>query len=161
MLALLLDDAGIPVFIVDLDEELIGRRVRMGRETVACVIATEQSTSELTATAIKTLRPLRAIQLERYPSLDGGSHDGRGTDRLAATLGEAVDLLLHLRGPLTPAEAVALRLAADGYTNFRISRELGVSLSAIKARLEGIYTKLHAADRTHAVAIALRERWIR
>jgi two-component system NarL family response regulator len=76
-------------------------------------------------------------------------------------MGEAVDALLQLRGPLTPAEVTVLRLAADGYTNVRIARELGLSVSAVKARLEGSYSKLGAADRTHAVAIALRHRWIR
>jgi DNA-binding NarL/FixJ family response regulator len=76
-------------------------------------------------------------------------------------MGEAVDALLQLRGPLTPAEVTVLRLAADGYTNVRIARELGLSVSAVKARLEGSYSKLNAADRTHAVAIALRRRWIR
>jgi DNA-binding NarL/FixJ family response regulator len=51
-------------------------------------------------------------------------------------------------------------LASDGYTNVRIAHELDVSLSAVKARLEASYAKLRAADRTHAVAIALRQHWI-
>jgi DNA-binding NarL/FixJ family response regulator len=53
-----------------------------------------------------------------------------------------------------------LRLAADGYTNVRIAHELDISVSAVKARLESGYAKLGAGDRTHAVAIALRQRWI-
>lgn len=74
--------------------------------------------------------------------------------------GPLTDLLLRLRGPLSPGEAEVLRMAADGYTNNRIAHELDISVSAVKARLESGYGKLHAADRTHAVAIALRKRWI-
>jgi DNA-binding CsgD family transcriptional regulator len=73
----------------------------------------------------------------------------------------AVDDMLWVRGPLTAAESMALRMAADGYTNVRIAHELGISVSAVKARLESSYQRLHAADRAHAVAIALRNRWIR
>jgi DNA-binding NarL/FixJ family response regulator len=52
-------------------------------------------------------------------------------------------------------------LAADGYTNARMAHELDVSVSAVKARLESSFVKLNAADRTHAVSIALRQHWIR
>jgi DNA-binding CsgD family transcriptional regulator len=61
---------------------------------------------------------------------------------------------------MTAAEAEVLKLAADGYTNMRIAHELGISISAVKARLEGAFVRLGAADRAHAVAIALRQRWI-
>ena len=74
--------------------------------------------------------------------------------------GELTDLLLRVRGPLSPGEAEVLRMAADGYTNVRIAHELDISVSAVKARLESGYSKLNAADRTHAVAIALRRHWI-
>jgi DNA-binding CsgD family transcriptional regulator len=73
----------------------------------------------------------------------------------------AVDHMLWVRGPLTAAESMALRMAADGYTNVRIAHELGISVSAVKARLESSYHRLQDADRSHAVAIALRNRWIR
>ena len=73
---------------------------------------------------------------------------------------EITDVVLRLRGPLSRGEAEVLRLASDGYTNVRIAHELDISLSAVKARLEGSYANLRAADRTHAVAIALRQRWI-
>jgi DNA-binding CsgD family transcriptional regulator len=84
--------------------------------------------------------------------------------RVSATawsVAAAVDHMLWVRGPLTAAESMALRMAADGYTNVRIAHELGISVSAVKARLESSYQRLQAADRAHAVAIALRNRWIR
>jgi DNA-binding NarL/FixJ family response regulator len=78
------------------------------------------------------------------------------TDRI----GEAADLMMLARGPLTAAEAEVLRLAADGYTNCRIAHELGISVSAVKARMESAFLRAGAVDRAHAVAIALRQRWI-
>jgi len=84
-----------------------------------------------------------------------------GVNASAWSVTAAVDDMLWLRGPLTAAESTALRMAADGYTNVRIAHELGISVSAVKARLESSYQRLHAADRAHAVAIALRNRWIR
>jgi DNA-binding NarL/FixJ family response regulator len=84
-----------------------------------------------------------------------------GVTAVTGEVGVAADLLLLVRGPLTIAEAQVLRLAADGYTNNRIAHELGISVSAVKARLESAFLRLGAADRAHAVAIALRERWIR
>lgn len=74
--------------------------------------------------------------------------------------GPLSDLLLRLRGPLSAGEAEVLRFAADGFTNLRIAHELDISVSAVKARLEASYAKLQAADRAHAVAIAIRQRWI-
>lgn len=84
-----------------------------------------------------------------------------GASACAWSVTAAVDDMLWVRGPLTAAESTALRMAADGYTNVRIAHELGISVSAVKARLESSYQRLHAADRAHAVAIALRNRWIR
>jgi DNA-binding CsgD family transcriptional regulator len=83
-----------------------------------------------------------------------GAHAG------AWSVSDAAAQLLRARGPLTDAESAAVRMAADGYTNVRIAHELGISVSAVKARLEGAYQRMHAADRAHAVAIALRNRWI-
>lgn len=84
-----------------------------------------------------------------------------GASASAWSVAAAVDHMLWVRGPLTAAESMALRMAADGYTNVRIAHELGISVSAVKARLESSYQRLHASDRAHAVAIALRNRWIR
>jgi DNA-binding CsgD family transcriptional regulator len=83
-----------------------------------------------------------------------------GAAACAATAGQLTELLKVLRGPLTVAEATALKLAADGCTNVRIAHELGISVSGVKARLESSFLKLNAADRTHAVALALRNDWI-
>jgi DNA-binding NarL/FixJ family response regulator len=57
---------------------------------------------------------------------------------------------------LSEDDRAILRLAAEGSTN----REIGISMSkseiAIKKRLQGIFAKLGAVDRAHAVAEAIR-----
>jgi DNA-binding NarL/FixJ family response regulator len=161
MVALLLDEFAVPSSVlIESDEEALSRRARIGRETVACLAIGDKVPADQARQLAHALRPLRTVALMRGPR----AHDLPISSWVAgrvAGMGEAVDALLQLRGPLTPAEVTVLRLAGDGYTNVRIARELGVSVSAVKARLEGSYSKLGAADRTHAVAMALRHRWIR
>lgn len=57
---------------------------------------------------------------------------------------------------LSEDDRAILRLAAEGSTN----REIGISMNrseiAIKKRLQGIFLKLGAVDRAHAVAEAIR-----
>jgi DNA-binding NarL/FixJ family response regulator len=161
MVALMLDEFAVPsVVYVDRDAAALSSRSRTGREAVACLAVGESVTPEEAMQLARALRPLRTVALIRGPRAQDYRLSSWVAGRVAG-MGEAVDALLQLRGPLTPAEITVLRLAADGYTNVRIARELGVSVSAIKSRLEGSYGKLNAADRTHAVAIALRRRWIR
>lgn len=159
--ALLLDDFAVPSTVfIESDETEVARRARLGRETVACLIIGDGVSPDQARRLATALRPLRTIGLIRGPR----AHDyplGSWVAGRVAGVGEAVDALLQMRGPLTSAEVTVLRLAADGYTNVRIARELGLSVSAVKARLEAGYGKLGAADRTHAVAIALRRHWIR
>ncbi len=157
MLALMLDDLGVAscVSIAD-DDEWLTHRVRTGREVVACLAVGRELHLDRAAELSRAMKQLRVVILSAAPVVDDAVAGAR-----VGSMGAAVDALLQLRGPLTAAEAAVLRLAADGYTNVRIARELGVSVSAIKSRLEGSYSKLRAADRTHAVAIALRQRWIR
>lgn len=58
--------------------------------------------------------------------------------------------------PLTSRELNVLRLVASGKSNKEISDVLCVSEDAIKARMRSIMSKLEAADRTHAVTMAMR-----
>lgn len=161
MIGLLLDDFAVPSTVfVEGDATALARRAQAGRETVACLAVDESLTAEEARGLASSVRQLRTVALLTGPrSQDSQLRSCFGT--AAAGIGEAVDALLQMRGPLTVAEATALRLAADGYTNVRMAHELQLSVSAVKARLESGYSKLGAADRTHAVAIALRNRWIR
>ena len=49
-----------------------------------------------------------------------------------------------------------LTLVAQGLANKQIARQLGTADGTIKVHVEHILAKLGAADRTHAVTIALR-----
>ena len=161
MVALMLDDFAVPSMVfIENDADALAVRSRSGQETVACLAISSSIPGENVTRYVRALRNLRTVVLSRGPH----DKDYRLTSWVAGVvggMGEAVDAVLQLRGPLTPAEVTVLRLAADGYTNVRIAHELGISVSAVKARLEGSYSKLKAADRAHAVAIALRQRWMR
>jgi DNA-binding NarL/FixJ family response regulator len=63
----------------------------------------------------------------------------------------------HLPGPaLTPREIEVLRFVAEGMGNKEIGAHLGTSVGTVKIHIQNILSKLGAADRTHAVTIALR-----
>ena len=68
--------------------------------------------------------------------------------------------LHNSRSPLAPRMAEALQHAAHGHTNDQIARAMGVTANTVKRHLERCYAALKAADRAHAVAIALRAGWI-
>jgi DNA-binding NarL/FixJ family response regulator len=57
---------------------------------------------------------------------------------------------------LTQREREVLTQVAKGYGNRRIGEELGISEETVKSYLSNIMQKLHASDRAHAVATALR-----
>ena len=161
MVAVLLDEAGVPTSVLefagdgDLDE-----RLSAARAPVACLPA---SAADRFVSLIERMRRRRATVVIGGPEVesDCGLVRRVGASAGASAVDEIAALLQSGRGPLTAAEAAVLTFAADGYTNTRMARELGISVSAVKARLEASYTKLNASDRTHATAIALRNRWIR
>lgn len=163
LLALLLDDVQVPVWLlVGTSAEVVRDRASSRRLAAACIAAESGDLLRSSEALIRSLRGMgtsvvvmsHAVRSE--PDLMPAIGASAGTERL----GEAADLLLLARGPLTAAEAEVLKLASDGYTNVRIGHELGISVSAVKARLEAAFVRLGAADRAHAVAIAIRQRWI-
>ena len=58
--------------------------------------------------------------------------------------------------PLSQREREILQLAAYGKANKEIARELGIGVQTVKSHISHIFTKMGAADRTDAVAAALR-----
>jgi len=58
---------------------------------------------------------------------------------------------------LTPREREVLRLIADGLSNKRIARELGVAEKTVKTHVGHVLAKLELADRTQAALYAVRE----
>ena len=57
---------------------------------------------------------------------------------------------------LTAKESELLRLIADGAPNKQAAFLLGISHNTVHNKLHIIFSKLGAADRTNAVALALR-----
>ncbi|HZK15269.1 MAG TPA: response regulator transcription factor [Solirubrobacterales bacterium] len=61
------------------------------------------------------------------------------------------------RGKLTRRQREILQLLADGGSTVLAARELGLSEETVKTHTKNILARLGAKNRTHAVAIALRE----
>ncbi len=61
---------------------------------------------------------------------------------------------------LSQRELEVLQCVAGGNSNRMIGNLLRISEKTVKNHLTSILSKLEANDRTHAVVIALRQRWI-
>ena len=61
------------------------------------------------------------------------------------------------RGKLTRRQREILQLIADGGSSAFAARELGLSEETVKTHTKNVIGRLGARNRTHAVAIALRE----
>jgi DNA-binding NarL/FixJ family response regulator len=91
--------------------------------------------------------------------LEAVQHAASGTPVLHPTATAA--LFEQLRGQpptesLTPREREVLQSVAAGQTNKAIAVKLGISEHTIKFHLGSVMTKLGAASRAEAVAIAMR-----
>jgi len=62
--------------------------------------------------------------------------------------------------PLTPRELELLRYMAEGYTNKEVARAMVLAEDTVKKAVQTLIAKLGAADRTHAVVVALRSHLI-
>jgi two-component system nitrate/nitrite response regulator NarL len=87
---------------------------------------------------------------------------GRGETVLSPSIQHGVVREIRLRRPaddrpvLSPRELEVLRLAADGLSAVDIGLELHLSKTTVRTHLQHVYDKLGVADRTAAVAQALR-----
>jgi DNA-binding NarL/FixJ family response regulator len=57
---------------------------------------------------------------------------------------------------LTPREVEVLSLVAEGLSNKEIGQRLGTAGGTVKIHIQNVLSKLGAADRTHAVTIAIQ-----
>ena len=62
---------------------------------------------------------------------------------------------------LSGRQTEVLRWLAKGLTNHEIGDQMGITEDGVKAHLKIIFTKLHAADRTEAVAVAFHRGYLR
>ncbi len=105
---------------------------------------------------------VKGISAERLAQAIREAYAGRPT--LAP---EAVQALVHrptsspeLGHDLTEREREVLALLAAGQSNAQIAQQLTVKISTVKYHLRGIYSKLGAANRAEAVALALEHKLI-
>lgn len=73
------------------------------------------------------------------------------------SMGKAMETIT---APLSRRERQILDYVAQGNSNKRIARILGISEQTIKNHVSSILRKLNANDRAHAVALAIRNGWI-
>jgi DNA-binding NarL/FixJ family response regulator len=83
---------------------------------------------------------------------------GAGSGQVALPAEAALRLVrtVRRRGGLSEREAEVLRLVARGLPNKQIARDLGVSLSTVKAHVSSILTKLCLPTRTQLALYAAR-----
>jgi DNA-binding NarL/FixJ family response regulator len=80
---------------------------------------------------------------------------GRGTRYLSPELSRCVADSFTRIG-LTSRETDVLQLLAQGQCNKSIARELGIGVGTVKTHVKGLFDKLGATARTHAVVLATR-----
>ncbi|CAN7403993.1 response regulator transcription factor [Mesorhizobium sp. LjRoot246] len=87
----------------------------------------------------------RSGRHEDFHTGDGGSFEDEAPDEHA------------IRPTLSPREAEVLALLAEGAPNKVIARRLNISVHTAKFHVAAILIKLGAANRTDAIAIAMRQ----
>jgi DNA-binding NarL/FixJ family response regulator len=87
---------------------------------------------------------------------DARTIDSRSGDPLSAAAKPRPDEPQEL----TPRELGVLELVAEGYTDREIAASLHIGDQTVKSHLRRAMAKLQARNRTHAVIVALRLRFI-
>lgn len=84
----------------------------------------------------------------------------RGEEYFAEEIVARMDEI-RLADELSPRQAEVIGWLAKGLTNREIGDQMGISEDGVKAHLKNIFVKLHAADRTEAVAVAIHRGYLR
>jgi two-component system response regulator DegU len=114
------------------------------------------STTDLVST-------IRRASRGEYPINDSVSANPAVADRVLRQFQEIASTGLvreKIASPLTHRESQILSCIANGGTNKQAANMLGISEQTIKNHVSAILRKLNANDRAHAVALAIRNRWV-
>ncbi|MEO8633041.1 MAG: response regulator [Chloroflexota bacterium] len=122
--------------------------VALGREEAAAIAK---------ADSVESRPQARPVPQESEPApiekSNGGAVPNGGTPNGSTGNGATHD-------PLTPREMELLRYMAEGYTNKEVARAMVLAEDTVKKGVQMLIAKLGAADRTHAVVLALRNHLI-
>lgn len=77
--------------------------------------------------------------------------------RILSTVRRAKEAVSNPFASLTERELDVMKSLAEGASNIRIARALGISENTVKSHIGSILAKLYLSDRTEAVAFAWRE----
>jgi len=99
---------------------------------------------------------LKGVSMDGLAEAIRSAHSGRATIAVEAlqALVQGCDPAPRLGADLTPRERQVLGLLVQGLSNAEISERLVVSVAAAKYHVGSILSKLGAANRTEAVALA-------
>ncbi|MEE9285992.1 MAG: response regulator transcription factor [Dehalococcoidia bacterium] len=86
---------------------------------------------------------------------DGAPHAARGPSPRASSPPPQAASASDSK-PLSPREHEVLRMLVDGLPNKAVAEAMQLSEATVKKHVQRIVAKLHARDRTHASAIAVR-----
>lgn len=168
----------IVAFSIDRSPELIRAVLRAGGNGY---ISKDTPASRVIAALHAAVEGLVAISREAAASIaklepfesnaqaPSPSKEPDATTRAGATPTGATPNGVHPNGssetstqhePLTPRELELLRYMAEGYTNKEVARAMVLAEDTVKKGVQMLIAKLGAADRTHAVVLALRNHLI-
>jgi DNA-binding NarL/FixJ family response regulator/putative methionine-R-sulfoxide reductase with GAF domain len=121
--------------------------VALGRESATSIAKEHTVEPRATVDELREAEPARSEKAAAAASPNGGTPNG------SAESGTPHD-------PLTPRELELLRYMAEGYTNKEVARAMVLAEDTVKKGVQMLIAKLGAADRTHAVVLALRNHLI-
>ncbi len=79
---------------------------------------------------------------------------------IIAQFQDTVELSDSWQSVLTSREMDVLRELAQGKTNEEIAETLHITIKTVKNHVSSILSKLHVTDRTQAVIVAMKQRWL-
>lgn len=146
---------GVQVVVTDHDDGIARARARAGRPGAAPILVVTQREREW------DVRSALGAGVQGYLLQHCGPAQLRTAVEMLACGQRYVTMELSrycadhpIRNSLTGRETDVLRLLAQGYCNKTIARELGIGIGTVKTHVKGVFDKLGATARTHAVALA-------
>ena len=168
----------IVAFSIDRSPELIRAVLRAGgngyvskdtpaSRVIAALHAAVEGLVAISREAAASIARLDALEANAQPA--GEAKEPDASTKAGTTPAGATPNGVHPNGsgetatqhePLTPRELELLRYMAEGYTNKEVARAMVLAEDTVKKGVQMLIAKLGAADRTHAVVLALRNHLI-